>query len=345
VSFDLAAIGGGHARAASFCEALLARAKEVAGVRDAAVVQYLTPSPGGSSWSFADGDLGLSGIGEIEFDVNAAGAGFFRTLGIPLVRGREFTEIETLSPRDPRVVIVNQSLAVRLWGDADPIGQKIRAQGAQGPEFEVVGVVADAKYRSLREAPKLCLYRAAPLLESPELTMIVRMEPGAPSPLPVLRAASHELEPRAASYDGRSLEQHLNDQLQTPRLTATLFVVAGIMTLILAASGLFALVSSAVAGRRREIGIRLALGAKPAQVVRLVTIQGLQLAAIGGAIGVAAALASSRFVSGMLYGVSPQDPIVYGAILAALAIAVIAATVLPARAATRLEPATVLRDE
>jgi predicted permease len=286
------------------------------------------------------------GPGANRVSANTVTPGYFETYGIELVRGRFFTGQDTSS--STRVAIINESLAKAFFGDADPIGQRIgfgsRPDAAR--TLTVVGIVRDAR-QSLREAPPRMVYQ--PLdqsLEPPEaLTAAVRTT-GSPAPLASLvRQEVRALSPDVAVMWVRTMRQQIAAATTGERLLATLSTAFAVLALLLACIGLYGVISYDVASHTRDIGIRLALGADRSAVLAGVLRPTVTVIAIGLAIGLAGALITSRLVETLLFDLTPRDPVTLAAAVITLGVAALLAGYLPARRASRIDPAVALRAE
>jgi predicted permease len=293
--------------------------------------------------------------GEPRVDANytIVGAHYFRTLGLPVLRGRDFTETEETSPTDARTVIVDEPLARRLWPDEDPLGQQLevpaRSRGATPELYEVVGVVPGLRHDLFDREAVAHLYVPHGSHHRDAMTLHVRVS--APS------AGAHAVLRRRLRTEIRSIDEGLPvlsvrtfvEQREASLLTwvvktgAHLFMGFGLLALFLAVLGVYGVRASAVARRTREIGIRMALGADRGAVVRLVLREGLLLTAAGVALGLVLAGAAATLVSSILFRVSPFDPVVFVAMPIVLALASLLASYVPARRAARLAPVEVLR--
>jgi predicted permease len=315
----------------------LAFAERLPGVT-AASLSSVTPLMGGGISQSITIDGQPAGSGELHF--NNVGPRFFETLETPVVLGREFT------PRDdaaaPPVAIVNEAFA-RSFIAGSPLGHRV-AVGGQPVEMQIVGVVRDAVYESLREAPPPTVY--APFLQrgSGEATLVVHA-PGAVGA--VTTAIRNHLQPQlnGRPVRTRTLTAQLESSLTRERMMAAVAGIFGVLALLLAAVGLYGLLTYWVARRTHELGVRIALGARREHVVWLVLSDAVRMLAIGGAVGIAAAWALSRFVSTMLFGVTADDPATMTGAVAVLALTGLAAASLPARRATTINPMTALRTE
>ena len=273
--------------------------------------------------------------------------GYFSTLGTRLVRGR------ALDARDnetaPLAAVLNESAARILWPNADPIGKRFRAGGPSGKDVEVVGIAADGRYGSLTERQRS--YMFLPLFQEAQIfgsrwgaeVAIVRTTAPASTQAAAMRRAIGDVDPNVLVLAMTTLDATLESALYEDRLTVQLVGSMGFVGLLLASIGLFGVISYSVTRRTREIGIRIALGADPGDVVRMVFGRALRLAGAGIAVGVAIALASGQVLASALYGVSPHDPLAFGASIATMIVVAIAAAIIPTRRAVAVDPARALR--
>ncbi len=265
--------------------------------------------------------------------------GYFRAMRIPLIRGREFSEQDGGSPR---TAIINETMARRYWPGADPIGKRF---GSPNRWYTIVGIVGDVKFMSLRKDsdPEFYEpYRQAPIAD---MVLAVRTASAPQRLTPALREAVRETDPKQAVSRVRSMEEYLSDAMGTPRLSALLLAGFGTTALLLAAIGIYGVISFSVMRRTREIGLRIALGAAARDVMFLVVRQAVTLGAIGVAIGIGGALALTRLMQGMLFGVDARDPLTYLGVSGLLMGIAALAAYLPARRASRISPSVALRSE
>ncbi|MGE3189914.1 MAG: ABC transporter permease, partial [Vicinamibacterales bacterium] len=274
--------------------------------------------------------------------IRMATPGYFATLRRPLLAGREFTGGDTADAS--RVVVVNQRLATRAWGGENPLGRTLVLdyQGAPYP-YEVVGVVRDDRHDGPRSEPVPEIY--IPHAQNPYLVLNVvartSVEPMAVAQ--TARAAALGVDPDQPVHSVTTMDRLLDDAVRLDRfatLLITLFASGGLLT---AAGGVYALLAYTVVQRRREIALRMALGASPRRVARGIVLESLVLAAAGGAIGMAGALAGGRFLRTLLYGVAPQDPVTLATAVLVLLVVVVAASWLPARRASLVDPSRAMR--
>jgi putative ABC transport system permease protein len=314
----------------AFFDALLPRVAAIPGVRAVGAVSDLPFGPGGSTSSFTvEGFQPPPGQQGPWGDFRTATPGYFETLRIPLRRGRLFTAQDAQGARP--VAVIDEELAERYWPGQDPIGKRVSlgAPEGQAPTWiEVVGVVGHAKQEGLDAEARVQLY--LPYAQSPggQLALAVR---GAGDPerlLPLVRAAVREVDRDLPLADVRPLEARVEASVGPRRLSALLLGGFAALALVMACLGLYGVMAYAVAQRTRELGVRLALGAARGSVLALVLRQGLTLVGVGGAVGLVGALALSRVLQSQLYEVRAADP----------------ATLIPARRATRVDPAVALRE-
>jgi predicted permease len=280
----------------------------------------------------------------IRTDIYGVGPQFFETMGIARIVGEDFRSDQ---PGAGRPAIVNEAFARAAFANESPIGRRIVGDGKR---LQIIGVVATASSRAVGEAPRPSLY--LPLLneyaarETPAGVTLVVKTSGEPATYSApVRDVIRRLDPRLAVFNVRTMESHLSDALIVPRVAGTLSTVAGGIGLAIATIGVYGVVSFAVARRRREIGIRLAIGARPREILTMIVKQGAVLAFAGTALGFLAGLSVTRFAASLLYGVHPTDTITFVAVPSFLLLVALLACLLPARSAARLGPADVLRSE
>jgi predicted permease len=274
---------------------------------------------------------------------------YFTAMGTRIVRGRPITGQD--NENAPLAAVVNESAARLLWPGEDPIGRRFRLSGPAGTELEVVGVAQDGRYLNLTETQRA--YAFLPLFQEAKIfgsrwgaeVAVVRTSADAASQAGTIRRAIAAVDSRALVLGMLTMEDNVRSALYEDRLVAQLVGSMGALALVLAAIGLFGLVSYSVTRRTREIGLRVALGAHPRDVLRLVFARTLLLAGIGIAVGVGLALASARAFSSVVYGVSPRDPWTFGAAVLTMTAASMLAAAWPARRAVRLDPIRALRSE
>jgi predicted permease len=277
-----------------------------------------------------------------------AGPGYFGTMGIQVLQGREFTQQDSLSA--PRVVVVNRAFARKFWPGLNPIGKRVKygATDSKYPWMEVVGVVADTKFDSLRQDPADSPVICAAVLQSEvvdDLSVVIRTKVDPASMVPALRQQISAYDPEIALFSVATLRERMLDSSADARAYAALLGIFAGIAAVLCAIGIYGVISFWVAQRTREIGIRLALGAGRPEILRLAAIHGLRLTFIGLSAGLAASLALTRALAGMLYEVKPFDPGVFAAMIALMAAVALLACWIPARRAMNVDPIIALRNE
>jgi predicted permease len=343
LSFDLGLQGYDEERGRAFQRDVVERAKGLPGVRSVTLTNslplaidynsttiYVEGQPTASS-----SDLPLA----VPFEV---GLDYFKTMGIPL-RGRDFTEHDDKT--ESRVAIVNETFARKFWHGEDAIGKRFNSTGPDKPYWEVIGVVADGKYNSLVENQKPALYR--PMLRdySSLVVLVARVEGDPQGAVARLRGVVQSLDPSMPVFDAKTLTEHMQIPLFPARMAAMVLGSFGVLALVLAGIGIYGVMSYVVAGRTREIGLRMALGADRRSVLRLIVGQGMTLAVIGLGVGLLIAAAFARLLTSQLYGVSPADPVTFACVALLLAAVALLACYIPARRATRVDPMIALRYE
>jgi putative ABC transport system permease protein len=326
---------------------LLDRIRQIPGVTSAAVSRMVPLQGGGLGLGRlrVPGYMGPGGNDEIEADADVISPDYFRALELPLVRGRAFTAADRQGAKD--VIIINEILAERLWPGREAVGQHIlRDFGASGGErpLEVVGVAKTSKYRSIGEAPRNFVY--LPLAQSfmDDLTFYVRRAPGS-SQIPAVRQAIRAFDSKLPVVHAQTLQQATAIGLLPQKIAAWIAGSVGVVGLLLAALGIYGLVAFSVAQRTREIALRMALGATRESVLAMVLRQSARLALIGGVVGLALALGVGIALQSLLIGIRPIDPVALGTAVSMLMAVLLAASWVPARRASRLEPMRALRSE
>ena len=269
---------------------------------------------------------------------------FFDTLGIPILAGRGFGPQDTAT--SAKVAVINQSLARTRFPHGNPVGQRFRLERDTGDWIEVVGICADTRYQNLREDDPPQFF--VPYIQQTEvggMSYVIRTKFAPQAIVPALRLAVAEIDSNLALEDVRTQQEQIGESMRVERALAALIGGFGMLALALAAVGIYGVMAYSVANRRNEIGIRLALGAQPAQVRGMILRESTWLAVAGVVAGMSAALLLTRLVKSMLYGIQPYDPTTMTAgILVLLAVAV-AASWIPARRAAGVQPVEALRHE
>jgi predicted permease len=266
---------------------------------------------------------------------------YFATLGVRVLAGRNFTPADT--PSSPRVAIVTEAFTNRYWPDLDPIGRRFKLRGADGPEYEVVGVVADYKVETIGEQPTPYIHYA---LAQRAFTNEVLMVRTATDPDATVAAVQRELlalEPAILFLEAQTMRTQVDATLLPTRIIAQTIGLVGLVGTVLAAMGLYGAIAYSVARRTREIGIRMAIGATPPAVLRMVMRQGLTITAAGAVAGLGLGWLAARAMASGLYGAGATDPVAWLGALAVLLAASTLANYVPARRAARLDPSIALR--
>jgi putative ABC transport system permease protein len=318
----------------SFFDAALQRIRALPGVEAAGTINDL-PFANGSSQT-----LHLEGYPPqrepVAVQVRQITPGYLRAMGIPVLRGRDVVD------SDAEVLLVSQDAVKLYWGEDDPIERRAALPFSKTVLRQVVGIVGDVKQRSLTEGPTPTAYYYT-REPSGRATFVVRTSvPSATLAQPVV-AAIRAIDPEQPVVDIRTMVQVLDDKLTPQRFSALLLGVFAGVALLLAAVGIYSVLSYIVRGRSREIGIRRALGARTADVLRLVIVEGMSPALVGIAVGTIAALASAKVMKTLVFGVSASDPLTLAAVTATLALVALMASLIPAYRASWLDPMKVLR--
>ena len=274
---------------------------------------------------------------------SAVSPGYFRAMGIPLIAGRTFNEHD--SQEAPRVAIVSQTLAQHFFPNGDAIGKRINVNTGQESYREIVGIVGDVKQNGLTRETKPHTYE--PFAQAPNhfMTLIVRSTTNPESLVPAIRSKVVALDSELPLQKVVTLDRVISNSIRRQRFTSVVLSVFAGVALLLAAAGLYGVISYSVAQRTHELGIRVALGAQVKDVMRLVLRQGMTFVVVGEVVGIAGAFALTRLLSGLLFGVTPTDAITFTIVTAALTLVALLACYIPARRATRVDPLVALRYE
>ncbi|HVF43843.1 MAG TPA: ABC transporter permease [Pyrinomonadaceae bacterium] len=329
------------ARGGEFYRQALERASSLHGVTSAALASSVPLGSEGSRGTLLVVGAEPQPYAGVEVDRGYVGPRYFETLGIPLLRGRGFDEHDR--ENSPPVAVVNETVARKVFGGEDPLGRFIRAD-SEGPPVEIVGVARDSKYRSLGDERVPFLYLPLAQGYSPSVTLLVRTE-GAPGALaPAVRDAVVSLD--AEAFAGQAtMDEHLAEALVPSQVVAGMSGGFGLLALLLATFGVYGVTAYAVSRRTHEIGVRVALGARGSDILRLVVGEGMALILTGIAIGLCVSFAATRVIAGALYGVSATDPLTFAGVTLLLASAALLACLVPARRATKVDPMEALRYE
>lgn len=327
----------------AFQNRLLAEVRALPGVRTADIAAQ---PPLNTGWQTSFGIEGrpMAEGSEPSAEMNSISENYFVTLGVPLLRGRAFTTEDTASSQP--VMIIDQGFADRYWPGEDPIGKRVlfRRHENERTAVEVVGLVPTLKVYGYQNEPKLVQAYVPHTNEPARFFHILVRTAGEPRALEkTLRAAMASIDPNLPVFDVRTMEERIDDTFGTARLYTYLLGIFSVLAVLLAAVGLYGVMSYSAARRTREIGIRMALGAQQRQVLSMMVSQGVKLVAIGLLAGFAVAIALTRVIGGFLYQVSAVDPFVYAGVAALLTTIALLACLVPARRAARVNPVSALR--
>jgi len=337
---NLFAAGYDQQRARNFENELMDRLQALSGVESAAYGRI----PPFSYAMYSSAPIKVSGYQpradeQPSVEYNEVSPRYFSTLGIPLVSGREFarTDDETA----PLVAIVNEAMAAQFWHGEDPVGKLLQVKDRS---MRVVGVAKVAKYRSFMETPQPFFY--VPLRQnfSTRIGLFLRTQQGIETMMPAVAGEVHALDPGLAASAMITMREEVDRSTSSQRIGVTMLGVCGVLALLLAAVGLYGVMSYVVSQSTRELGLRMALGASAGDVLRLVMSHGLALTTGGMVLGVTAALALTRQLGSLLFNVSPHDPLAFATALGVMTVAALVACFLPAWKATRTDPVRALRD-
>jgi predicted permease len=343
-SFDLRLQGYGEAPGREFLKRLLERVRALPGVQAAGLADLVPVDLHFSSAPlFIEGQSPARAESAPRALISLTSPGYFEAMSIRLVRGRDFTESE--DEQAPRVAIVNETFARSFWPGEDPLGKRFSMWSRDSQQWQVIGVAQDGKYAGLSESPKPFVYR--PIFQSNLVatSLIVRSGSDSPQLVPTIYRELQQLDPHLPISPPQTLKARLSLPLFPARVAASVLGGFGLLALMLAAIGIYGVMSYAVSRRTREIGIRMALGAQPSAVLRLVMGQGMVLLLVGIVIGLGAAVAMTSLMKSLLFGVSATDPPTFAVITALLASVAMLAFYLPARRALRVDPVVALRYE
>ena len=333
-----------------FYDRLLDRLRRIPGVQDAGAVRELPLSGSIGDWNFDIEGRQPPEHRSFTADWQFATPGYFRAAGIPLVSGRAFRPTD--DARAPGAMVVDRAFADRFWPGESPLGHRIRIHaGPDAPWMTVVGVVGSVRYNSLTESPHPTWYvpeaQSGTVLRGPMrgLSVLVRTSGDPHALVGPARDAMHDLDSRVPMARVATLDAVVASARAEPRFLMTVLVAFALLATLLAAVGLYGVMAYYVRQRDREVAVRMAMGAQAGQVVGLVLRQGLLPVAVGLAGGMVVAVVVSRALGSLLYGVEALDPLTYAVVALGFGVVAVLACALPARRATRLHPAVVLREE
>ncbi|HXN17868.1 MAG TPA: ABC transporter permease [Candidatus Binatus sp.] len=345
-SLDLPDAKYSDPKKAEFFRELIPQLEAIPGVQSAAAVFPLPMSGDEIRTSFQIEGRPVAKSDESHTSIRAVTPNYFGTMRIPLLQGREFTERD--DSKATKVLIVNQAFAQQFFPGENPIGKHILAgvaNAGEPPMREIIGVVGNVKFEDLTTEFSPESYIPYGQLQFGSVTIVVRSSKDPEGLAKPIASVVQSLDKDLPTYSPKTVEQYLDGTIAVPRFNTFLLAIFAALAMILTAVGLYGVISYTVAQRTHEIGIRMALGAQPGDMMRLVVSQGMTLALFGVAVGLVAALGLTRFLSSLLFGVSSTDPVSFAAVVAMLFAVVLLACYIPARRAMRVDPMVALRYE
>jgi predicted permease len=339
-SYDLVPAGYSEPGGIAFDQQVLEKIRSLPGIRVASIADWTPLGFSSNGTSFLPEGYVAEAREAVEAGVSIVSPGYFSTVEIPLLRGRDFSPADSATSQ--KVAIINQALADHYWRDQDALGKRMKIEGGWAT---VIGVARTSQYHDLNERARSFIY--LPLYQFYSATAILHIRT-AGEPLASASAvtdAIHQLNADLPVFDVGTLERRTKTASFVQHMAGTFVGAFGVLALILAAVGIYGVIAYSTRQRTHEIGIRMALGALPTDVLRLVLGQGMRIAGLGLAIGVVASLALARLMSGLLFGVSASDPLTFLVVVLLLAAIALLATYLPTRRAMHVDPLAALRHE
>ena len=276
-------------------------------------------------------------------DVRVVTNRYFEALGIPLLRGRLFNEQDKADSANR--VVISEALARRHWPGEDPLGKRIRVYWNNPQDDEVIGVVGDVHHEGLQAEARPAVYWPYPRFSYPSMTVAVRSAGDPAAALTTAAAIVRQIDPALAVSNMRTMNEVVARSVAQRRLTMQMIATLALVALALAAVGIYGVIAYSVSQRTREIGVRLALGARPGDVLTMIVGEAMLLTAAGVALGLGGALLLTRLMNDLLFAVTPSDPVTFVAVALTLGMVALAASYLPGRRATRVDPSIALRAE
>lgn len=344
MSFDVSVSGYDAQRGDRFQREVLRRVRGLPGVKSASMAFSLPMDYESSATNiFVAGKTGRRSGDTDQVWSARVDPGYFSTIGTDIVAGQEFSDADDAGA--PAVIVINQTMANRYWPGEDPLGREVRLGGSTAKAARVVGVARDGKYALLGEAPSLAMWIPLRQSYSSWVEVVVHSTEDPAAEMEIVRQEIQRMDPNVAVFGAQTMDGFLKRALNLAETEAYLGATFGIMSLVLAAIGLYGVVSFSVAQRTRELGIRMALGARRGHVLRLVLQQALRFAGTGIALGVLLGFALGRVVGNLLYDISAHDARVFLLTPTMLALVALAAAYVPALRATNVDPLVALRYE
>ena len=345
VSLSPQLIGYDEEQSRNFYRQLVERVSHVPGVEAASFARTLPLGDSSNSNGpiLTEGETLPKGSAGRNIMNNVISAGFFKTMQIPMLEGRDFDDRDHL--KSQRVVVVNQRMAQMLWPGESAVGKRIFIGAESRDGLEVVGVVKTGKYRTLAEDPKPFFYYAMSQRRPATMALVMRASVDPRSLVAAIRSEVQAIDPRVPIFGVKTMDDHKTYALWAPNMAASFSLAFGVVAILLSAVGLYSVMAYIVSQRTREVGIRMALGANRTDVMKLITRQGMRLAAVGVGIGLLLALALAQVLSSLLIGVSGYDVTTFLVVPTLLVAVALLACYLPARRATKVDPLVALRYE
>jgi len=340
------------AQEVSFYDQVLEKVRALPGVEAAGVIDDLPLNGGGSNQPVAIEGRPLQAMADQpEVSVRLISSGYLKSMHIPVIRGRDFSDQD--APTSPGAVLITVAMAKRLWPNEDPLGKHLTLTFFPGHRWEVVGIVGDVRDRGLNSAPEAMLYMPLAQLSAPKdqpfrsfpVWIVVRTRNHPSTLISAVSNAVHQVNPELPILGTITLDELVGNSLSQQRFNALLFATFAGLALFLAAIGIYSVLAYTVRRRVREIGIRMALGAQIADVLRMIVKEGMKPTLIGLVIGIMGALALGRVLSSLIYGVKATDLATFTAVTIGLVGVGFLASIIPAYRATRIEPVKTLREE
>ena len=345
VSLSPQLVGYDEEQARNFHRQVVERVSHVAGVEAASLARTLPLGDSSNSNGpiLKEGETLARGSGGRNIMTNVVGPGYFKTMQIPILEGRDFDDRD--QRKTQRVVIVNQRMAQMLWPGDSAVGKRIFIGAESREPLEVVGVVKTGKYRTLAEDPKPFFYFTMNQWRSGTMALVIRGSVEPRSLVSAVRSEVQALDRRVPVFGVKTMAEHKTYALWAPNMAASLSLAFAMVAILLSAVGLYSVMAYVVSQRTREVGIRMALGANRGDVMKMITKQGMRLAVVGVVIGLLLALALAQVLSSLLIGVSGYDVMTFVLVPLLLAAVALLACYLPARRATKVDPLVALRYE
>ena len=338
-------IGYEEEQSRNFYKQVVERVSSVPGVEAVSLARTLPLGDSSNSNGpiLKEGETLARGSAGRNIMTNVVGPNYFKTMQIPILEGREFDDRD--QPKTQRVVVVNQKMAQMLWPGESAVGKRIFIGAESRDALEVVGVVQTGKYRALAEDPRPFFYYASGQRRPTTMALVVRGNVDPRSLVGAVRSEIQGLDRRVPIFGVKTMDQHKTYALWAPNMAASFSLAFGVVAILLSAVGLYSVMAYVVSQRTREVGIRMALGANRSDVMKMITRQGMRLAAVGVSIGLVLSLALARVLSSLLIGVSGYDVSTFILVPTLLAVVALLACYLPARRATKVDPLVALRYE